>query len=293
VDTVSPCIFPCALASLLGRPDAPLLLDVRRRERFAASGRLLPGARWCAPEEVAALAASELPASVVYCAYGHEASQDVTRAPCAAGWSARLLRGGIGGGEQGVDPQADLHAWRAAPLPRMRKRADPGVAGGAPSPWITRARPKIDRLACPWLLRHFLAPRALFCYVPGHQVITQAAALQPVPFDIEGVPISHAWERSSFDTLLAEFGRDAPGLDTLATSVRGADTDRLAIAPQAAGLLAISLGLSRRHADDDHDHDHAMLAAAMPLYDARYAWCRNGRGESHRWSAHAMPKAAP
>lgn len=288
MDTALPSISPSDLAPLLGRADAPLLLDVRRAERYASSGHLLPGARWCAPEAVAALAAAETPARViVYCAYGHEVSQDATRALRAAGWDASFLRGGIHGGENGVDPQADVAAWRAAKLPRMRKRPDLGVDGAGGSRWITRARPKIDRVACPWLVLRFIDPRARFFYVPDGEVLAQAEALQAVPFDIEGVPLSHAWERCSFDALVDAFGLDAPGLALLATIVRGADTDRMAIAPQAAGLLALSLGLSRLHADDDH----AMLAAALPMYDALCAWCRDSQGEAHRWAAHAAPGA--
>ncbi|QJW85680.1 chromate resistance protein [Ramlibacter terrae] len=170
-----------------------------------------------------------------------------------------------------------------------RKRPDLGVTGDRPSRWITRARPKIDRVACPpWLILRFVDPRAEFFYVPDDEVFAQAAALQAVPYDIAGGAITHEWERCSFDALLAAFELRAPGLDRLAAIVRGADTDRLALAPQAAGLLAISLGMSRLHPDDDH----AMLAAALPVYDALYAWCRDGQGEAHRWTAHDFQKAA-
>ncbi|HEY8356067.1 MAG TPA: chromate resistance protein ChrB domain-containing protein [Ramlibacter sp.] len=289
MDTASPFISPAELAPLLGRADAPLLLDVRRRERFAASDTLLAAARWCAPEAVAALVADE-PARdvVVYCAYGHEVSQDAAQALRAAGWRARFLRGGIHGGEAGVDPQGDVDAWRAVPLPKVRKRPDLGVTGESTSCWVTRARPKIDRIACPWLILRFIDPRARFFFVPEGEVQAQATRLQATPFDAAGCAITHAWERCSFDALLQAFALQAPGLAALATIVRAADTDRLALAPPAAGLLAISLGLSRLHADDDA----AMLAAALPLYDALYAWCREGQGETHRWTTHDFQKAA-
>lgn len=273
MDTALPSISPSELAPLLGRADAPLLLDVRRRERFAEADRLLAGARWCAPDEVAALAAAGPPRDVVACCvHGHEVSQQATQTLLAAGWRARFLQGGIEG---------------AATLPQVRKRPDLGVTGEQASRWITRARPKIDRVACPWLVLRFIDPRAQFFYVPEDQVFAQAASLQAVPYDIAGAPITHEWERCSFDALLAAFELQAPGLAQLAAIVRGADTDRLALAPQAAGLLAISLGLSRLHADDDH----AMLAAALPVYDALYAWCRDGQGEAHRWTAHDFQKA--
>jgi hypothetical protein len=158
------------------------------------------------------------------------------------------------------------------------------LVGRVPSRWITRERPKIERVACPWLIRRFIDPRAEFFYVRHDEVLEQAKRLEAVPFDVEGAAISHRWERGSFDALLERFELKAPGLDTLATIVRAADTDRLSLAPQAAGLLAVSLGLSSLHADDDH----AMLEAAIPVYDALYEWCRGGQAESHRWQAHVQ-----
>jgi rhodanese-related sulfurtransferase len=275
------------LAALLGGPGAPLLLDVRRPERFAESPSLLAGARYCAPEDVAAFARTEPPrAVIVYCVYGHQVSQQAARTLAAAGWNERFLSGGIEGGEPDVDPAADVQAWRATPLPRIRKRNDLGVTGARPSRWITRARPKIDRIACPWLVMRFIDPRAEFFYVPSDEVFAQAEKLEAVPYDIADAPITHQWEQCSFDALIAAFGLEAPGLETLATIVRGADTSRCEIAPQAAGLLAVSLGLSRLHADD-----HAMLQAALPLYDALYAWSRDGQDEKHSWQVHQGARA--
>jgi rhodanese-related sulfurtransferase len=277
-----PFISPADLRTRLGRADAPLLLDVRRRERFEADPTLLPGAIYCEPEEVAYFARRE-PArqAVVYCVYGHNVSEDAVRTLRAAGWDARQLAGGIEGGEPGVDSDADLAAWRATPLPRMRKRPDLGVTGERPSRWITRARPKIDRVACPWLILRFIDPRAQFSYVPTEQVFTQAKATDAVPYDIPDAPITHEWERCSFDALIAAFELRDPALLQLAAIVRGADTSRLELTPQSAGLLALSLGLSRLHTDD-----HEMLRHALPLYDALYAWCREGQAETHSWRAH-------
>jgi rhodanese-related sulfurtransferase len=280
-------VDPAALRERLGRPGAPLLLDVRRPPAFAASDRVLAGARHCAPEDVAAFAAAEAPReTVVYCVWGHGVGEAAAAQLRAAGWPARSLAGGIEGGEPGVDAATDIARWRAEAPPSIRKRPELGVTGEAPSRWITRAHPKVDRVACPWLIRRFVDPRAEFFYVPEAEVFREAARLRAVPYDIEGAPITHHWERCSFDALVLAFDLHDAALDRLATIVRGADTSRPEIAPQSAGLLALSLGLSRLHADD-----HAMLEAAVPLYDALYAWCRDGQGETHAWQAHT-PVAA-
>jgi hypothetical protein len=146
----------------------------------------------------------------------------------------------------------------------------------------TRERPKIDRIACPWLIRRFIDPIATFDYVPTAEVLRDAAALNAVPYDLPGAVVTHRGERCSFDALLEDFGLRDAALDRLADIVRGADTDRLDLAPQSAGLLAASLGLSRQYPDD-----HEMLEAAMPLYDGLYAWCRQqseGIRETHSWN---------
>ena len=274
MDTALPSLSPSELADLLGRPDAPLLLDVRRRERFIASARLLPGAVHCAPEDVAAFAARERPRDViVYCAHGHDVGREAARTLRLAGWNARYLQGGIEGGEEGVDRLQDIAAWRSAPLPQIRKRPDLGVTGERPSRWITRERPKIDRIACPWLVLRFIDPRAEFLYVPTAQVFAEAARLEAVAFDLPGAPVTHQGELCSFDALLAAFGLNDPALQALAAIVRGADTDRLDLAPLSAGLLALSKGLSQLYQDDQQ-----MLQAALRLYDALYAWCRKAQG---------------
>ena len=144
--------------------------------------------------------------------------------------------------------------------------------------WITRERPKIDRIACPWLILRFIDPQAEFLYVPASQVLAQAAATGATPYDIPGVELSHVGELCSFDAFLAKYRLDDPALARLATIVRGADTSRLDLAPQSAGLYAISLGLSRLMADD-----HALLQHGLVMYDALYAWCREGQAETHRW----------
>ena len=287
-----PRITPEQLAARMGRADTPLLLDVRKKARFEESARMLAGARRCAPEDVAALAAAGPPREVVvYCVYGHHTSADAVTRLRAAGWDAWLLAGGMEGGEDGVDKPADTAQWRAWPLPSMRKRPDWGVAGERPSRWITRERPKIDRIACPWLIRRFIDARAEFFYAPAEQVFTDSERLGAVVYDIPGAAVSHEGEYCSFDALLAAFDLRDAALGRLARIVRGADTDRLGLAPESAGLLALSLGLSQLHADD-----HSMLEAALPLYDALYARCQStaaaqwqGREpEKHGWQTGAV-----
>ena len=287
MDTQHPSYFsisPQAFNAGLGHAHAPLVLDVRRQARFDESTRLVAGAVRCAPEAVAQLAITHPPTEVVvYCVYGHNVSQDAVAALRAAGWSANALEGGIEGGQEGQDETQAIVRWRAHPPLTFAKRADWGVTGAEPSRWITRARPKIDRIACPWLLRRFIDTRAEFLYVPTDQVLHQAAVLGAVAYDIPGAPVSHRGAMCSFDALLSGFDLKDAALDLLATIVRGADTDRLDLAPQSAGLLALSLGLSRLHAQDDH----AMLEAAMPLYDALYAWCQDrvhAVDETHSWN---------
>ncbi len=155
--------------------------------------------------------------------------------------------------------------------------------------WVTRERPKIDRIACPWLIRRFIEADAEFLYVPTEQVFEVARATGAVPYDIPGAePFSHDGELCSFDAFMRHYGLNDPALQHLAVIVRGADTARPDLAPQAAGLLAISLGLSANHADD-----HAMLEHGMVVYDALYAWCRNLQHETHNWTPAASPAPSP
>jgi hypothetical protein len=151
-----------------------------------------------------------------------------------------------------------------------------------PSKWITRERPKIDRIACPWLIRRFIDADAEFLYVPADQVLAVAAETGATPYDIPGVEYSHAGEACSFDAFIRLHELTDPALAELAVIVRGADTGKLDLAPQCAGLLAQSLGLSALYADD-----HEMLEHGLRLYDAYYAWLKQARGETHHWSAPA------
>lgn len=134
--------------------------------------------------------------------------------------------------------------------------------------WVTRERPKIDRIACPWLIARFIDPHAEFLYVPAGDVLKVAAEQGATPFDVPGVEYGHAGERCSFDAFLTKHRLTDPALQKLAAIVRGADTGRPDLTPQSHGLLAISLGLSR-----NFSNDHEMLKLGMVIYDALYAWC--------------------
>ncbi len=144
--------------------------------------------------------------------------------------------------------------------------------------WITRERPKIDRIACPWLIKRFVDPDAEFIYVPKEQVFPKAAELGAIPFDIPGAEYSHYGEECTFDFILHKHELKDEALSLLALIVRGADTDRFGLAPQSAGLWAISAGLSYNFSDD-----HQQLEIGMKIYDALYSWARYIRDERHTW----------
>jgi len=242
----------------------PLVIDVRRGPTFLGAPDLIRGALRRDPLRVADWAKT-LPSDtevVVYCVHGHEVSQNAATAlravPHALG--ARYLEGGI-------------EAWRAAGGELF------GKPKGASSRWVTRERPKIDRIACPWLVQRFIDPEAEFLYVPAPDVKRIADEREAVPYDIPGVEFSHVGELCSFDAFIRHFRLHDPALEELALIVRGADTGRLDLAPQAAGLLAMSLGLSLNHAND-----HAMLAHGMTMYDALYSWRKKGKAETHTWN---------
>jgi rhodanese-related sulfurtransferase len=248
-------IAPAALAQSLDSARPPLVIDVRREERFFESTKMLHGALRRDPAKVSDWK-NTLPAGapvVVYCVHGHEVSQGVAKA-----LGARYLEGGI-------------EAWQGSM---------DGKPKGAATRWVTRERPKIDRIACPWLIRRFVDPQAEFLYVPPKDVKRIGAERQAVPYDIPDVRFSHDGERCSFDAFLRHYRLESdPALRELAVIVRGADTNRMELAPQAAGLAAISLGLSRNFPDD-----LAMLEHGMVMYDALYAWCRSGKEEIHTWN---------
>ena len=247
----------------LGADSPPLVIDVRRKASFYGATELVSGALRRDPEGLAGWV-DHLPRSsrvVVYCAHGREVSQRAAAELEQRGLDARFLEGGIEAG------------WRP------RSGAVDSKASGASSRWVTRERPKIDRIACPWLIRRFIDPEAEFLFVAPGDVLSVARAQGAVPFDIPGVAFSHAGERCSFDAFLHHYRLRDPSLLDLATIVRGADTGDLDLAPQASGLLAISLGLSRLFRDD-----RELLGHGMVVYDALYLWCRKGKEEAHTWN---------
>ena len=233
--------------SLLGS-SPPLVIDVRRNERFFEAKDLIRGALRRDPAKLADWSKTLPPKAdvVVYCVHGHEVSQNAAKA-----LGARYLEGGI-------------EAWREMGGDLSNKPKN------SASRWVTRERPKIDRIACPWLVRRFIDPGAEFLYVPAAEVKRIAEKETATPYDVADVEFTHVGERCSFDAFLDKFHLKDPALDALATIVRGADTSRLDLAPQSPGLLAISQGLSMNFPDD-----HQMLEHGMVMYDALYAWCRS------------------
>jgi hypothetical protein len=206
---------------------------------------------------------------VVACKAGKELSQFITAALRSAGYDAAMLEGGS-------------FAWAGAGLPEVDRATLARLAPQRPSVWVTRRRPKIDRIACPWLIRRFIDPQAKFIFVDPAYVAAAAAEFGGIPFDIPDVEVSHEGERCSFDTMLSLFGLEGePSLARLALIVRGADTARADLAPEAAGLHAISLGLSHLAVDDDH----GLLERGFMLYDALFAWLRFAADERHNWPA--------
>jgi rhodanese-related sulfurtransferase len=254
-----------ALYAQLGLPSSPIVVDVRKEAAFQSSGRFIPGAMRGDPSQVDQWT-RRLPrnrALAVYCVHGAETSRTAAGALTRLGFSASVLEGGF-------------EAWTDQERATVAASVELKVPGC--SRWVTRERPKIDRLACPWLVRRFIDPDALFFYVPAHRVRQDAPTLDAEPYDITDVRFSHRGERCSFDAFLDEFELRDPVLDTLATIVRAADTGALDVSPQAPGLLAISLGLSANVPDDI-----VLLEQAMPVYDALYAWCKTARSETHAW----------
>jgi len=254
------------LSRLIGTAAAPLLLDVRIEEDYKLDPDFIPTSVRCPHQQVAKLGA-ELKGKhvVVYCQKGKKISQGATAILRNHGINVESLEGGH-------------FAWRdAGQLLVPADKIPPRNADGQ-TVWVTRHRPKIDRMACPWLIRRFIDSNAQFLFVAPAEVQGVVEKFDATPFDIEDVFWSHRGDRCTFDTMIDEFGLETEALSRLATIVRGADTNRHDLAPQAAGLLAVSLGLSRMYRDDI-----AQIDAGMLLYDAFYRWSRDAVDESHDW----------
>jgi rhodanese-related sulfurtransferase len=269
------------LFRLLGRQDTPVLIDVRSDDDAEAMPHLIPGAIRLRVETISAWASAYSGRPVVaVCAEGHGRSEGAAAWMRQEGARAEILEGGYA-------------AWTAAALPLVPVACIPARDASGGTLWVTRARPKIDRIACPWLIRRFVDPRARFLFL--HRLGRLALQRDPrrraemcsvsehfgaTPFDVEGEDIfwTHRGELCSFDVMVEGFGLDIEPLRRLAVIVRVADTARLEIAPEAPGLLAVSLGLSRMYADDLEQ-----LEVGMMIYDALYRWCRDATGETHNW----------
>jgi rhodanese-related sulfurtransferase len=252
------------LLRLLGSSQSPLLVDVRVDEDVEADPFLLPASvrrdhrtveRWAADIQAHSV--------IVICHKGRKLSEGVAAHLRLRGISAEVLEGGA-------------VAWAEARLPRLPMARLPTDKGG--TLWVTRNRPKIDRIACPWLIRRFVDPFARFLFVSSSEVEAVAERFDAIPFDMEGGFWSHRGDFCTFDAMLAEFQLEIPALTTLARIVRGADTNRLDLAPEAAGLLAVSLGLSRLH-----QNDLQQLEQGLVIYDALYRWARDAMDEKHDW----------
>lgn len=258
------------LARLIGTPSTPVIIDVRTEEDFEADPRLIPGALKRSHQTVSEWGKAHAGKSViVVCHHGAKLSEGTAAWLRQLGADAVALEGGF------VD-------WETAKLPLVPVAKIPKRDAGGRTLWVTRARPKIDRIACPWLIRRFVDPAARFLFVAPGEVADVADRFGATPFDSEGAIFAHRGDLCSFDAMLDDFDLRTKALDRLALVVRGADTGRLDLAPEAAGLLAASLGLSRLHRND-----MAQLEAGMGLYDAFYRWARDATGETHDTTADA------
>ncbi|MAO27247.1 chromate resistance protein ChrB domain-containing protein [Roseovarius sp.] len=268
-------LTPAQLSRLIGTPDCPRLIDLTLDEDFAQDPYLIPGAERHSHRDLPALTQDlQGQRAVLICQKGAKLSQGAAAWLAGDGIDAMYLQGGNLG-------------WRDTPgTIRLTAAARPPLHDGA-TLWVTRHRPKIDRIACPWLIRRFVDRRARFLFVAPDQVADVAARYGATPFDIDGVPFSHRGEACSFDTMLDLFGLGSEPLRRLALVIRAADTNRHDLHPAAAGLLAISVGLSRQYRNDQDQ-----LTAGLPLYDALYRWARDGYDEVHDWPGTA-PAQAP
>lgn len=265
-------LSPQDLSRHLGRASWPQIIDVRRQAAFDGDRRRLPSARRGEPDKVQDWAKA-LPRDrdyLVYCVHGHEVSRNAAQTLREQGLTAAFLEGGIAG-------------WEEAGLPLLSASWPVMAIEQAPSRWVTRERPKIDRLACPWFIKRFLDADAEILYVAKEKVKETAQLESAIPFDIPDVAFSHVGDHCSFDAFLKASGLSSPALKRLATIIRAADTDRHELAPEAAGLLALSLGLGQIH-----QNDRDLLPAGLALYDALYAWSSDLSGATHDWQAEAL-----
>jgi rhodanese-related sulfurtransferase len=252
------------LSRQTGLPGAPAIIDVRSDGEYQAHSRLLPLARRHCSQNVSRWSKQYVgQSSVVICQNGSSPSQATSAALRHEGIDAQTLVGGF-------------EAWRAERQPSVRGDRIPERDGEGRTVWVTRARPKVVRVGCPWLIRRFIDPSAVILFVPPAEVAGVAKHASAAPFDVPGEFWSDRGERTTFDVMLEEFGLNIEPLAHLALIVRGADTGRLDLTPQSAGLLAACLGYSRMYRDDLEQ-----LNATMAHFDAVYRWARDATDERH------------
>ena len=255
------------LARLIGTPICPAIIDVRPE-----GNELLPATVHRRAEEVRTWAGEFTDKKVVvFCVHGHERGAGVAAILRSEGVDAETLEGGF-------------EAWRDAGLPVINAAKLPKRDSAGRTVWVTRSRPKVDRIACPWLIRRFVDPDAVFLFVAPSEVAAVAERFKAAPFDVDDTFWSHRADGCTFDTMLEVLDLKSAPLLQLAKIVRGADTAKLDLTPQSAGLLAASLGLSRMYRDDLEQ-----LQAGLALYDAFYRWCRDATAETHNWPSTKGP----
>ena len=253
------------LQRLIGTTQCPIIIDVRIDEDFSQHPILIPTALRSSHTKIDQLA-SELKGSavVVYCHKGLKLSEGSAAILRSLKIKAEVLKGGI------LD-------WLEAAAPVVKSDRIPARNNLGNTLWVTKARPKIDRIACPWLIKRFIDPKALFLFVPAPQVSAVAEKFSATAFDIPDTLYTHREELCTFDVLLDEFQLDSPALRHLATIIRGADTNALELTAQSSGLLAIALGFSRIYKDDLEQLENSLC-----IYDALYRWCRDAVDEQHQ-----------
>ena len=254
------------LNRLIGTASCPPVFDVRTDEDFNDAPLLIPGARRYDFADIESLVETYKGKKLVlYCQKGLKISQGAAAILRDGGVFAQTLKGG-------------RFVWHDAGLPQVPVDKIPNFGTGKSSLWVTRHRPKVDRIACPRLIRRFVDPDARFLFVSPSEVLSVAEKFNATPFDVEGVFWSHRGALCTFDTMVEEFGLHGEALDRLAIIIRGADTNNHELVPQSAGLLAAALRLSRIYKDDLEQ-----LGAGFVLFDAFYSWSRDAVNEIHDW----------
>jgi len=248
----------------IGLPDSPIIIDICTDEDFSLDPRLIPSSFRFPFSNIENLVPFLIDKQVVVvCHKGKKLGQGTAALLRHHGISAEYLKGGI-------------TSWCDADLSLIPVSSLPSFDSSRGSLWVTKQRPKIDRIACPWLIRRFVDRNAKFLFVESSEVLDVADKFEATPFDVSGAYWNHKDDKCTFDLMLKDFNLETEALLKLAEIIRGADTNNLNLTPQSSGLLAASLGLSRMYRDDNDQ-----LEAGLLLYDAFYRWCRDANSELH------------